>query len=103
MCSSGWSGTRFRPPTTSSTASTSAPSRGIIHGAKPGFLSVCRSRHRRNERMPPLRHAILGVGGVGGLIGSSLARLGDSVTLVVRRDSLASYPEQLKLESPFGN
>lgn len=53
--------------------------------------------------MPALRHAILGVGGVGGLIGASLAQLGDSVTLIVRRESLASYPEQLKLESPFGN
>jgi 2-dehydropantoate 2-reductase len=53
--------------------------------------------------MPALRHAILGVGGVGGLIGASLARLGDLVTLVVRRESLASYPDQLKLESPFGN
>jgi len=53
--------------------------------------------------MPPLRHAILGVGGVGGLIGASLARLGDSVTAVVKKQSLASYPEQLKLESPFGN
>jgi len=51
----------------------------------------------------PLRHAILGVGGVGGLIGACLARLGDSVTAVVKRESLASYPEQLKLESPFGN
>ena len=50
-----------------------------------------------------LRHAILGVGGVGGLMGACLARLGDSVTAVVKRESLASYPEQLKLESPFGN
>jgi 2-dehydropantoate 2-reductase len=53
--------------------------------------------------MPALRHAILGVGGVGGLIGGCLARLGDSVTLVVRRGSLPTYPEQLKVESPFGN
>lgn len=53
--------------------------------------------------MPALRHAILGVGGVGGLIGASLARLGDSVTAVVKPQSLASYPKQLKLESPFGN
>lgn len=51
----------------------------------------------------PLRHAILGVGGVGGLIGACLARLGDSVTAVVKRESLASYPAQLRLESPFGN
>lgn len=53
--------------------------------------------------MPALRHAVLGVGGVGGLIGACLGRLGDSVTVVVRRESLSSYPEQLKLESPFGN
>src|SRR5437016_3133383 len=53
--------------------------------------------------MPALRHAILGVGGVGGLIGANLARLGDSVTVVVKPQSLDSYPEQLKLESPFGN
>src|SRR3954468_2807445 len=53
--------------------------------------------------MPPLRHAILGAGGVGGLIGACLARFGDSVTLVVRPESLASYPQRLKLESPFGN
>ncbi len=53
--------------------------------------------------MPALRHAILGAGGVGGLIGASLARLGDSVTVVVRREALASYPDHLKLESPFGN
>lgn len=53
--------------------------------------------------MPLLRHAILGVGGVGGLVGASLARLGDSVTVVVRRESLASYPDQLTLESPLAN
>jgi 2-dehydropantoate 2-reductase len=51
----------------------------------------------------PLTHAILGVGGVGGLIAASLARAGAPVTLVVRRESLASYPKTLHLESPFGN
>src|SRR5215471_15784609 len=51
----------------------------------------------------PLRHAILGAGGVGGLIGASVARLGHSVTVVVRPESLASFPDQIKLESPFGN
>lgn len=49
-----------------------------------------------------LRHAILGAGGVGGLIGASLAHFGASVTLVVRQETLASYPQRLKLESPFG-
>jgi 2-dehydropantoate 2-reductase len=50
-----------------------------------------------------MRHAILGAGGVGGLIGACLAHAGDSVTLVVRRETLAQYPKQLHLESPFGN
>jgi 2-dehydropantoate 2-reductase len=49
------------------------------------------------------RHAILGAGGVGGLIGACLGHAGDSVTLVVRREALAQYPKQLHLESPFGN
>jgi len=50
-----------------------------------------------------MKHAILGAGGVGGLIGACLARLGHSVTLVLRPESLAQYPEQLRLESAFGN
>jgi 2-dehydropantoate 2-reductase len=50
-----------------------------------------------------MRHAILGAGGVGGLIGACLAHAGDSVTLVVRCEALANYPKQLHLESPFGN
>jgi 2-dehydropantoate 2-reductase len=57
------------------------------------------------ERFMPdqLRHAILGAGGVGGLMAGSLARSGAGVTLIVRRESLAQYPRQLRLESPFGN
>jgi len=51
----------------------------------------------------PMTHAILGAGGVGGLIGACLARSGDSVTLVVRRDTIATYPKRLRLESPFGD
>jgi 2-dehydropantoate 2-reductase len=51
----------------------------------------------------PLRHAILGAGGIGGMMGACLARAGASVTLVVRRESLSQYPKQLSLESPFGN
>ena len=50
-----------------------------------------------------LRHAVLGAGGVGGLIGASLARIGDSVTVILRPESLAAYPRQIRLESPFGN
>ena len=51
----------------------------------------------------PMRHAILGAGGVGGLIGACLAHAGASVTLVVRAEALAQYPRQLRLESAFGN
>jgi 2-dehydropantoate 2-reductase len=51
----------------------------------------------------PLRHAILGAGGVGGLVGACLAIGGASVTLVVRQETLAQYPRQLRLESTLGN
>jgi 2-dehydropantoate 2-reductase len=50
-----------------------------------------------------LHHAILGPGGVGGLVGACLAHSGGSVTLVVKPESLAQYPRRLYLESPFGN
>ena len=50
-----------------------------------------------------LRHAILGSGGVGGLVGACLARSGGSVTLVVKPESLAHQPRSLRLDSPFGN
>jgi 2-dehydropantoate 2-reductase len=50
-----------------------------------------------------LHHAILGAGGIGGLIGACLAHSGASVTLVLKPESLADYPNHLQLESPFGN
>lgn len=50
----------------------------------------------------PLRHAILGAGGVGGTIGACMAHAGASVTLVVRTEAVANYPRQLQLQSPFG-
>ncbi len=53
--------------------------------------------------MAALRHAVLGAGGVGGLIGACLGRSGAAVTMVVRRESIAAYPQHLRLESPFGN
>jgi 2-dehydropantoate 2-reductase len=56
-----------------------------------------------NEPVMSLKHAILGVGGVGGLIGAALAKSGASVTLIVRPETLAKYPKELQLESPFGN
>jgi 2-dehydropantoate 2-reductase len=53
--------------------------------------------------MTPLKHAILGVGGVGGVLGTFLAHQGGNVTAVVRPESLATYPEQFHLQSTFGN
>lgn len=50
-----------------------------------------------------ITHAILGAGGVGGLIGACLAHSGAPVTLVVRPETVAQYPKQLHLESPLGN
>jgi len=50
-----------------------------------------------------MQHAILGVGGVGGLIGACLSRIGENVTLVVRPETLHGHPSKLQLESPLGN
>ncbi len=50
----------------------------------------------------PLHHAILGAGGVGGMIGACLAHSGAAVTLVVRRETVAQYPRTLRLDSPLG-
>ena len=50
-----------------------------------------------------MHHAILGPGGVGGMIGSCLVKNGHQVTMVVRPESLEKYPRELTLESPFGN
>jgi 2-dehydropantoate 2-reductase len=49
-----------------------------------------------------MKHAILGAGAIGGLIGSVLASLGEDVTVLVRPDKLARYPANLTLERPSG-
>lgn len=49
-----------------------------------------------------MHHAILGVGGVGGLIAASLAQSGAAVTIVVRPEIIDTYPDTLDLDSPFG-
>jgi 2-dehydropantoate 2-reductase len=43
-----------------------------------------------------MRHAVLGAGGVGGLVGAALARAGSPVTLIVRE---LSHPSRLTVES----
>ena len=50
-----------------------------------------------------MRHVILGPGGVGGLIGACLAASGEAVIMVGRPETMANYPSELQLESPFGN
>ena len=46
-----------------------------------------------------MRHAILGVGGIGGLIGGSLARAGADVVLIMRPRTLVDYGGMLAVES----
>jgi 2-dehydropantoate 2-reductase len=46
-----------------------------------------------------LRHAVLGAGGVGGLVAAALARAGADVVLLLRPETLAAYPGRLTVES----
>src|SRR6187551_728688 len=46
-----------------------------------------------------MRHAILGAGGVGGLIGAALAREGSEVVLLLRPETLARHPGRVRVES----
>ncbi len=46
-----------------------------------------------------MRHAVLGAGGVGGLVGGALARAGREVVLLLRPETLAGWPGRLRVES----
>jgi 2-dehydropantoate 2-reductase len=46
-----------------------------------------------------MRYAVLGAGGVGGLVGGALARAGHPVTLLVRPGRRDHYPERITVES----
>jgi hypothetical protein len=46
-----------------------------------------------------MRHAVLGAGGVGGLVSGALAQAGHSVTLLVRPGRRRYYPQVLSVES----
>jgi 2-dehydropantoate 2-reductase len=50
-----------------------------------------------------MKHAILGAGAIGGLIGTVLSSLGEEVTVVVRPEKLPRYPDHLTLERPSGS
>ncbi|HEY2805106.1 MAG TPA: 2-dehydropantoate 2-reductase [Gemmatimonadales bacterium] len=49
-----------------------------------------------------MKHAILGAGGVGGLIGAVLAHAGHDVILLLRPETSRIHPDSLSLESPLG-
>ena len=46
-----------------------------------------------------MRHAVLGAGGVGGLVGGALAKAGHPVTLLVRPGRGEQYPERVRVQS----
>jgi 2-dehydropantoate 2-reductase len=46
-----------------------------------------------------VRHAILGAGGIGGLLGGALARAGNDVVLLLRPETLARHPRRIRVES----
>ena len=46
-----------------------------------------------------MRHAILGAGGVGSLLGGALARAGRDVVLLLRPETLAQHPGRIRVES----
>jgi 2-dehydropantoate 2-reductase len=50
-----------------------------------------------------MKHAILGAGAIGGLVGTALASLGEDVTVVVRPEKSPDYPANLLLERPSGS
>ena len=50
-----------------------------------------------------MKHAILGAGAIGGLVGTALASLGEDVTVAVRPERLPSFPGNLLLERPSGS
>ena len=49
-----------------------------------------------------MRHAILGAGAVGGLVGAVLAHEGEDVTLLVRPETSTRHPGTLSLKMPSG-
>jgi 2-dehydropantoate 2-reductase len=46
-----------------------------------------------------VRHAILGAGGIGSLLGGALARAGRDVVLLLRPETLARHPRRIRVES----
>lgn len=49
-----------------------------------------------------MKHAVLGVGAIGGLMATALSSIGEDVELVVRAEKLATHPERITLQQPAG-
>jgi 2-dehydropantoate 2-reductase len=49
-----------------------------------------------------MKHAILGAGAVGGLVGTALGFVGEDVAVIVRPEGLDAYPKSLTAERPSG-
>jgi 2-dehydropantoate 2-reductase len=49
------------------------------------------------------RQAVLGAGGIGGLVAAGLAHQGADVTVILRPEALAAYPASLSVTSPQGS
>jgi 2-dehydropantoate 2-reductase len=49
-----------------------------------------------------MKHAILGAGAIGGLVGAVLTHEGEDVRLLVRPENQSGYPGKLKLNTPDG-
>lgn len=47
-----------------------------------------------------MKHAILGAGAIGGLMGTALGYIGEDVTLIVRPEKVQGYPKTLTLHQP---
>ncbi len=69
----------------------------IIHSSEP--CDSCIEWGEKSRRGCAMRHAVLGAGGVGGLVGGALAKAGHRVTLLVRPGRRDHYPERLTVES----
>lgn len=51
-----------------------------------------------------MRHAVIGVGGIGGLIAGALARAGEDVLLLLRESTLETYDGRVTVASAtFGD
>lgn len=50
-----------------------------------------------------MKHAIIGAGGVGGLMAAALVHAGEDVTLVLRPETYQLHPDRVRLKSAFGD